>query len=66
MKLKLYPFLLALALAFPTMAQQKDTTANFSLQEAITYAQNHQVNILNAKIDEQIAVNTVKKTITIF
>ena len=65
MKLKLYPFLLALALALPTMAQQKDTTANFSLQEAITYAQNHQVNILNAKIDEQIAVNTVKKTIGI-
>ncbi|MES2448221.1 MAG: TolC family protein [Bacteroidota bacterium] len=65
MKHKLYLFLFGLTLALPGFAQQKDTTANFSLQEAITYAQTHQVNILNAKIDEQIAINTVKKTIGI-
>ncbi|RZL36797.1 MAG: TolC family protein, partial [Pedobacter sp.] len=65
MKHKLYLLLFVLSLAFPAIAQQKDTTANFSLQEAIAYAQNHQVSILNAKIDEQIAINTVKKTIGI-
>lgn len=46
----------------PIKAQQKDTTANFSLQDAITYAQQHQVNVLNAQIDEQIAKNKVKQT----
>lgn len=65
MKRTLFSFLLVLTLAFPTLAQQKDTTANFSLQEAISFAQSHQVNILNAKIDEQVAINTVKKTIGI-
>ena len=65
MKHKLYLLIFLLSLAFPVLAQQKDTTANFSLQEAIAYAQTHQVNILNAKIDEQIAINTVKKTIGI-
>lgn len=65
MKHKLYLLIFLLSLAFPVLAQQKDTTANFSLQEAIAYAQTHQVNILNSKIDEQIAINTVKKTIGI-
>jgi len=46
-------------------AQQKDTTASFSLQEAISYAQQHQVSIINAQIDEQIAKNKVKQTIGI-
>lgn len=62
MKHKLYLLIFLLSLAFPVLAQQKDTTANFSLQEAIAYAQTHQANILNSKIDEQIAINTVKKT----
>ena len=65
MKHKLYLLLFSFTLALPGFAQQKDTTANFSLQEAIAYAQTHQVSILNAKIDEQIAINTVKKTIGI-
>lgn len=54
-----------ITMAASGMAQQKDTTASFSLQEAINYAQKHQVSILNAQIDEEIAKNTVKKTIGI-
>jgi outer membrane protein len=46
-------------------AQQSDTLISFSLKEAIDYAQSHQVSILNATIDEEIAKNTVKKTIGI-
>lgn len=46
-------------------AQQSDTLISFSLKEAIDYAQTHQVSILNATIDEDIAKNTVKKTIGI-
>ncbi|MFI5450926.1 TolC family protein [Pedobacter sp. UC225_61] len=65
MKKQLYILLFGLSLAFPALAQQKDTTASFSLQDAISYAQQHQTSIINAKIDEQIAINTVKKTIGI-
>ncbi len=65
MKHQLYIFLFCLSWALPTMAQNKDTTASFSLQEAIAYAQKHQVSILNAQIDEQMAKNTVKQTIGI-
>ncbi|WP_379085057.1 TolC family protein [Pedobacter sp. UC225_65] len=65
MKHQLYIFLFCLSWAIPTMAQQKDTVASFSLQEAISYAQKHQVSIINAQIDEQIAKNTVKQTIGI-
>ena len=65
MKHQLYILLLFLGLALPASAQLKDTTASFSLQEAISYSLNHQVDIKNAKIDEQIATNTVKKTIGI-
>lgn len=57
--------LFCIAMSIPTMAQQKDTTASFSLQEAVAYAQKHHVSILNAKIDEEIASNTVKQTIGI-
>jgi outer membrane protein TolC len=46
-------------------AQLTDSLANFSLKEAIDYAQNHQSSILNASIDEEIAKNTVKQTIGI-
>lgn len=65
MKNQVLIILFCIALAIPTMAQQKDTTASFSLQEAIAYAQKHHVSILNAKIDEEIASNTVKQTIGI-
>jgi outer membrane protein len=65
MKHQIYTFLLCLSLALPATAQIKDTTASFSLNDAINFAQAHQVSIANAKIDEQIAINTVKKTIGI-
>lgn len=65
MKSTLYLLIFCLGLVLPTFAQQKDTTASFSLQEAISFAQNHQISIKNAKIDEQIAANTVKQTIGI-
>lgn len=62
MKLKIYFLLCCMSWLTIAEAQQKDTTASFSLQEAITYALNHQVDVLNAKVDEDIASNTVKKT----
>lgn len=65
MKLKPYILLLCLSWIIPAKAQQKDTNATFSLQQAINYALQHQTNILNAQIDEQIAKNTVKQTIGI-
>lgn len=46
-------------------AQLTDSITNFSLKEAIDYAQKHQSAILNASIDEEIAKNTVKQTIGI-
>jgi len=46
-------------------AQLADTVAHFSLQEAVDYAQRNQSSIQNAKIDEEIASNTVKQTIGI-
>lgn len=65
MKNKLYPLLFCLSWFLPVKAQQKDTVANFSLQEAIDFAQRNQASVLNAQIDEQIAKNTVKQTIGI-
>jgi outer membrane protein len=65
MKRTLYLLLFCFSTAITAFAQQKDTTASFSLQQAISYAQTHQISIKNAKIDEQIAINTVKKTIGI-
>ena len=49
----------------PAKAQLTDSITKFSLQEAIDYAQSHQSSILNASIDEEIAKNTVKRTIGI-
>ena len=65
MKYKYLALLLCLGLGLSAQAQQADTIANFSLQEAIDYAQNYNNSILNAIIDEDIAINTVKKTIGI-
>lgn len=65
MKHQLYIFLFCLSWAIPTKAQQKDTVATFTLNQAISYAQQHQLSIANAKIDEQIAKNTVRQTIGI-
>jgi outer membrane protein TolC len=47
-------------------AQQTDSIPYLlSLQEAIDYAQTHQTSVLNGRIDEEIAKNTVKQTIGI-
>jgi outer membrane protein len=65
MKYKYLTLIICLSLGISAKAQQTDTTANFSLQQAIDYAQTHQNAILNARIDEDIAKNTVKQTIGI-
>jgi len=65
MKHQLYIFLFCLSFSIAAKAQQKDTVATFTLNQAISYAQKHQTSILNAQIDEQIAKNTVKQTLGI-
>ena len=65
MKYKYLALVICLSFATSVRAQQSDTAASFSLKQAIDYAQNHQNSILNARIDEDIAKNTVKQTIGI-
>lgn len=66
MKSKLYILLVLLGSATAVTAQQPDSLKyNFTLNEAINYAFDHQTSILNAKIDEEIARNTVKQTVGI-
>ena len=65
MKFRYLALIISLCLGFSVKAQQSDTVAAFSLKQALDYAQNHQVSILNARIDEDIAKNTVKQTIGI-
>ena len=66
MKPKLYIALLLLFSVSSTGAQQRDSLQyTFTLEEAIQYALQHQLSVVNAKIDEEIAGNTVKQTIGI-
>ena len=65
MKCKYLTLIISLFSGLSVQAQQSDTVAAFSLKQALDYAQNHQVSILNARIDEDIAKNTVKQTIGI-
>ncbi len=65
MKYKYLTLILCLFSITDVSAQLTDTVAHFSLQEAIEYAQRNQSSIQNAKIDEEIAANTVKQTIGI-
>jgi len=65
MKYKYLILIFCLFSVISAKAQLTDSLANFSLKEAIDYAQNHQSSILNATIDEEIARNTVKQTIGI-
>jgi len=65
MKYKYLSLIFCLFSVSSVKAQLTDSLANFSLKEAIDYAQNHQTSILNASIDEEIAKNTVKQTIGI-
>lgn len=65
MKYKYLTLIIFLSFTLSAKAQQTDTVASFSLQQAIEYAQIHQNSILNARIDEDIAKNTVRQTIGI-
>ena len=66
MRLKYFIILIGLIAALPSRAQQADSISyNLSLKEAIDYAQTHQSAILNAKLDQEIAKNTVRQTIGI-
>lgn len=65
MRYKYLTIVFCLFAGFSAKAQLADTVAAFTLQEAIEYAQTHQSAILNARIDEEIARNTVKKTVGI-
>ncbi|MES3017648.1 MAG: TolC family protein [Bacteroidota bacterium] len=65
MKYRYLSLIICFCFGLSATAQQADTVAAFSLKQAIEYAQNHQVSILNARIDEDIAKNTVKQTIGI-
>lgn len=65
MKYRLY-ILLLLFSASGVAAQERDSLKyTFTLNEAINYALDHQTSVLNAKIDEEIAQNTVKQTVGI-
>lgn len=65
MKYKYFTLIFCLFTGFSVKAQLTDTVAYFSLQEAIDYAQDHSNSILNAKLDQDIAGNTVRQTIGI-
>ena len=65
MRYKSLTLFLCLVITFNAKAQLADTVAHFSLQEAIDYAQKYHSSIQNAKIDEEIAANTVNQTIGI-
>lgn len=66
MKSKLYSLLFFLVLFSSVKAQERGSlTYSFTLNEAINYALQHQSSILNAKIDEEMAQNTVRQTIGI-
>jgi outer membrane protein len=56
-----------LSLTFGSLVAQTDTavTHNFNLDECINYAYSHQTSMLNAALDQKIAVAKVKETIGI-
>jgi outer membrane protein len=66
MRYPILTFLFCISTGLTGMAQSADPILyHLSLQESIAYAQLHQSSVLNARIDEQIAKNTVKQTIGI-
>lgn len=66
MKPILYTLIFLIISVGSLRAQDRDSLKfSLSLNEAINYAFDHQTSILNAKIDEEIARNTVKQTIGI-
>lgn len=62
---KIFTVLWLLLLTNASFAQVKDSAYSFSVQQSIEYAFKNQSKILNAVMDEQIAVNKVKETIGI-
>lgn len=65
MRFKYLSFIICFFTVLSAKAQKSDTVMSFSLKQAIEYAQLHHASVLNASIDEEIAKNTVKKTIGI-
>lgn len=66
MRHKLITLLFCLVAGLEAWAQSAEPVVySLTLKEAINYAQNHQSTVLNARVDEQIAKNTVKQTIGI-
>lgn len=65
MKYKYLTLILCLFCIINAKAQSTDTVAHFSLQEAIRTMHKKNRIIQNAKIDEEIAANTVKQTLGI-
>lgn len=59
MKKTLYLFVLLLASA--KVVAQTEGSYNYSLQQCIDYAYEHQSNILNARLDEQMAHAKVRE-----
>jgi outer membrane protein len=53
---KIICFLSAVLLLLQAGAQNKDSTFNFSLKQAVDYAMNNQANVQNALLDEQSAL----------
>lgn len=66
MRYNLLTLLFLFLMVSSVRGQQTDSIPYLlSLQEAIDYAQAHQTSVLNGRIDEEIAKNTVKQTIGI-
>lgn len=58
--------LIILSCHAPLKAQSPDSVDfRFTLSEAIEYALTHQTTVINARVDEEVARNTVKQTIGI-
>jgi outer membrane protein len=54
--------LLFVFLCSTALAQTSDSSFTFTIQQAIDYAYQHQKNVVNAQIDEKIAIAKVKET----
>ncbi len=62
---KIFSFLILIVFATGARSQNKTETVNFSLQQAIEYAYQHDKNVVNAELDRQIAKSKVQETIGI-
>ena len=60
---KLYLFLLNIIFWLPIVAQQADSTFNFSLTQAVDYAMKNQKDVVNAQLDEEISHQKVIETV---